>query len=209
MKPCTLVAVVLLTLSCTSMISVPFREEIVSLPKFTGYYTISGFAVGDGGEPGEFYLLAKHVSKDGTQSQFETMLGDSNPAVRVMGLVCLSKNNYDFDTLQGDEGKILALPFGCGGMYMTLEEFSIKLKQDAVFRACFCESEERAWRAVRAANGSTNSGDCSEMNPSGICLGIFGVMVEPTRQGIYYESKATDTVRFAGADAERIRTPGS
>ncbi len=148
MKLCILVLIGCLTVSCVSTPVIPLRDEIVALETFLGNYIISGFAVGVEPEPGEFYLLSKRIAEEGSQEQFRLMLKDSCPVVRVMGLVCLSRRRYDFDVLQGDAVTITALPFGCGGIKMTVEEFSIRLKKDETFRACFCESEEVAWRML-------------------------------------------------------------
>ena len=148
MKTCTLVLVAFLASSCASTSIIPFRDEIVSLPTFLGVYTISGFAVGDGPEPGEFYELANVISSTGSRKQYESMLKDTNSAVRIMGLVCLYKQNHESSVLQNDTARIIALPFGCGGIHMTVGEFSIRLKEDEVFRACYCESGENAWRII-------------------------------------------------------------
>ena len=148
MKLCILVLIACLTISCVSTPVIPLRDEIVALDTFLGNYVISGFAVGVGPDPGTFYLLSKRIAEEGNQEQFKLMLKDPSPAVRVMGLVCLSKHYYDFDVLQGDTAIITALPVGCGGIKMTVEEFSVRLKKDETFRACFCENEEDAWRLL-------------------------------------------------------------
>ena len=134
--------------SCHSINTTPLRDEVVALPTFLDKYTISGFAVGVGPEPGQFYLLSNQISEVGNENQFRQMLTDSCPAVRAMGLVCLAKHNYSFDILENDKTEILALPFGCGGISMTLEEFSEQLKNDLEFRACYTGPDDFAWEMI-------------------------------------------------------------
>ena len=148
-KAPALVLGVVCLLSCkTSDLKIPYQDKIINLPMYGNEYGIDGFAVGVGPKPGAFYLLSKLVSATGSRETFENMLHDENVAVRAMGLVCLLKNDNEIELLKGDDTKILAIPFGCGGEYMTLEEFSRRLMEDDVFRACFCADEETAWQVV-------------------------------------------------------------
>lgn len=144
----------ILTASCANEGRIPERNEIVALPTFLGKYVISGFSVGDRPESGEFYKLTQIVSSSGSKEQYELMLKDANPAVRVMGLVCLRKENYDSSALNDDTAEILALPFGCGGIHMTIGEFSVRLHEDEIFRACFCESVETAGHLISRKGGT-------------------------------------------------------
>ena len=142
------VFLILLVASCSNEEKIPERDKIVSLPTLRDKYIITGFAVGDLPKSGEFYNLTQLVSSTGSKEQYDIMLKDPNPAVRVMGLVCLHKKGYSPSALHSDVAEIIAAPFGCGGFHMTVGDFSMKLNEDEVFRACFCENIETAGRIV-------------------------------------------------------------
>lgn len=127
----------LILVACGGKSSVPHRDEIEDLLLFQGVYHIGGWAVGAAGEPDRFYLLAQKISKEGKEEDFRTMLKDTNPAVRAMGLVCLAKNEKEYPILVGDDSKVTAFSFGCVGETMTMEQFSIRLSKDKNFRAGF------------------------------------------------------------------------
>ncbi|MBK1884653.1 hypothetical protein JIN85_19715 [Luteolibacter pohnpeiensis] len=116
---------------------IPYRNEIVDLSSYEGVYQIGGSVVGVGASPDAFYILAKKVSGEGEEKKFRSMLKDSNSAVRIMGLVCLAKHGLDIPILEGDDAEVLALPTGCTGMQISVEEFSKLLRDDTSFRAGF------------------------------------------------------------------------
>lgn len=114
-----------------------YREEIVDLFSYEGVYHIGGSVVGAGASPDAFYILAKKVSGEGEDKEFRSMLMDSNPAVRIMGLVCLAKHGLDIPILEGDNAEVMAIPTGCTGKQISVEEFSKLLRDDSEFRSGF------------------------------------------------------------------------
>ena len=124
--------------------AIPFRDKIVDLHSRDGVYHIGSSAVGYGGAPHPFYLLALTIAEEGSEEEFRSMLSDSNPAVRAMGIVCLAMNEKEYPLLIGDNAEIVVFPGGCVGYHTTLFEFSRAFKKTESYRNSFIREMDDA-----------------------------------------------------------------
>ena len=80
---------------------------------------VTGDAVYESGEPGEFFLLSQTFLKNGTIRDYTAMLASTNPIVRIMGAYCIiktSSNNVPESViapLTRDAAEVQFLPVGC------------------------------------------------------------------------------------------------
>jgi hypothetical protein len=64
-----------------------------AVDKLRSVEVIGGSATGFTLAPGEFFKLSQELLRNGTAEEFKGLLGDKNPVVRVMGLVCLAQTD--------------------------------------------------------------------------------------------------------------------
>jgi hypothetical protein len=78
---------------------------------------VDGCAVGVGGTPGQFFAVASDILKHAALVDYRTMLSDSHPVVRVMGVLGISLQHPESkeatDSLLTDNTKVAWQPFGC------------------------------------------------------------------------------------------------
>ena len=142
MRQTILLALVIFLYGCRQESNTRFRSEIVNLFEHEGEYHIGGFAVGYTGSLDPFYLLAHKVAKEEMKDMILGMLNDPNPAVRATGLVATAIRKEEIPVLKGDHTSVACFS-GCVGGSMTLEKFSIRLRDDPDFRNEFtCEVKE-------------------------------------------------------------------
>lgn len=67
------------------------RLVAMTIERARGLDRIESAAIGDGGETGDFYYLMQVLIAEGSLADFEAMLRDAEPAVRVMGMACLAQ----------------------------------------------------------------------------------------------------------------------
>lgn len=67
--------------------------------------------------PGEFYKLSVELLRYGSEDEFEKLLKDENPLVRVMGLVCLAQLDFEKHTqtlrAHAIDKAVVTLAHGC------------------------------------------------------------------------------------------------
>lgn len=72
------------------------RYEVRSIVwKLRSLKQISSATPGWASQPGEFYRLSVELLRYGSADEFEKLLKDENPLVRVMGLVCLAQLDFE------------------------------------------------------------------------------------------------------------------
>lgn len=74
--------------------------------------------------PGEFYKLSVELLRYGNEDEFEKLLKDENPIVRVMGLVCLAQLGFEkhAPTLRAHvpDEEVVALAADCSVVNLTV-----------------------------------------------------------------------------------------
>lgn len=92
--------------------------------------------VGWSGKP-EFFELSKESLWAGTERDFKRFLSDRNPAVRAMGLLCLTQTDFDkhFLTLfsHTKDKREVSLAHGCIVSRITVGEFANRLLANPYF----------------------------------------------------------------------------
>jgi len=143
MKSLFIFLALILLSGCATKTTNPWRDEIINKTCLGGQIFIEGRDVGDGPDPGNFYILSLEISEKGSEKQFRSMLVDPHPSVRCMGIICLAKNEYEFDPLIGDQEEVGVYEFGCVGMGSTVENFSYQIKTNMHFRSYFIDGIEK------------------------------------------------------------------
>ncbi|MHC4508711.1 MAG: ankyrin repeat domain-containing protein [Planctomycetota bacterium] len=91
--------------------------------------TVSGYAVGFAGAPGEFYTISLILSKPFEEDQFLKMVRNDNPVVRAMALICLARHDrtrYE-ETIRSfytDRTEVRYMPYGCSVTRTTLDQLA-------------------------------------------------------------------------------------
>lgn len=87
--------------------------------------------------PGEFYKLSLELLRYGSEDEFEKLLKDENPLVRVMGLVCLAQLDFEkhSQTLRAHaiDQAVVALSDGCVISHPTVGRIAGMLLQNPDF----------------------------------------------------------------------------
>ncbi|MHC4167917.1 MAG: ankyrin repeat domain-containing protein [Planctomycetota bacterium] len=79
---------------------------------------VSGYAVGYGGSPGDFYVLSLILSNPFEESKFLKMIQDYKPIIRAMAIICLGRQDLSrykstISSLYEDEAEVSYVPIGC------------------------------------------------------------------------------------------------
>jgi len=98
-------------------------------------WAVSGYAVGYGGEPGDFYttslILADHLGED----DFLTMAEDPNAVIRAMGLICLARKDIKrhravIQSFLQDATEVGYVPIGCVVRSISLAALAQSVLED-------------------------------------------------------------------------------
>ncbi len=97
--------------------------------------TVSGYAVGYGGTPGDFYVVSLILAKPFEEDVFFKMTKNANPVQRAMRLICLAKHDvtrYE-QTIRSfftDIAELKYNPFGCAITRTTLDKLAKSIIDD-------------------------------------------------------------------------------
>lgn len=134
------IVLLLVPTSAASDIKVPNDSRVPRrlLEELASLKAVEGAVVGDSGGPGDFHLLSEKIVKFSTSADFLAFIEDRRPIVRAMGLVCLTRT--DFQTAKPVLAKRLredvtfsCFPWGCVGQEMTEGELAWQLLHDPGF----------------------------------------------------------------------------
>jgi hypothetical protein len=121
----------LLSPSLAGEIKLPPESRIskTTLRSLAELEDVGGEVVGEGGGPGRFHNLSIEILKHGTHADFMALAEDSNPIIRAMGLVCLTRSDA-IGTKPillkrlSEQRSFVCFPWGCVGSEITEGELA-------------------------------------------------------------------------------------
>jgi len=111
------------------------HAAICCLDKLGG---ITGSAVGDMGEQGEFYTISNIIMNHLKEDEFIRMTKNTKPIIRAMGIVCLAKSDIKkyksfIQSLYNDTEEVGFLPHGCVISRISIGNFAKNIIEDSKF----------------------------------------------------------------------------
>ena len=103
---------------------------------------VSGYAVGGGGSPGDFYIASLIISNPFDEERFLQMAQNSNPVLRAMAMICLARQDrskYEkvIHSLYTDTAEVEYMPGGCIVDRTTLGKLARSILDDPEVLDCW------------------------------------------------------------------------
>jgi cytohesin len=96
---------------------------------------VTGYAVGGGGSPGDFYVFSLVLSKPFDENRFLKMAHDENPVIRAMAMICLAREDLPKHkdvtrSFYTDCSEVPYVPVGCIMPRISLDKLAKSIIDD-------------------------------------------------------------------------------
>ncbi len=120
---------------------------------------VTGYAVGYGGTPGDFYTTSLIISKPFEKEYFLKMVHNDNPVVRAMSLICLAREDISqFENIirhfYTDTSEVAYNPLGCGVFRKSLGTIAKGIIEDPNLLDCWSPAHTD-WKISTSKRDST------------------------------------------------------
>jgi len=100
-----------------------------------GLEVVSGYAVGYGGSPGDFYIVSLIISNPFEEEKFFRMAQSISPVIRAMAMICLTRENrFKYESkirsFYTDTAEVKYMPMGCLMGRITLDKLARSIIDD-------------------------------------------------------------------------------